>query len=76
MLASLKMPAVVRERSVNQESLQVPSLDALIVPVSGGGMISGISVAAKGLKPGITIIAAEPTGARQCHVLADLALCF
>ncbi len=42
--------------------MQVPQLDAIIVPVSGGGMISGIAVAAKALKPGIKILAAEPTG--------------
>ena len=34
----------------------------LIVPISGGGMISGIAVAAKALKPGIEVIGAEPTG--------------
>jgi len=33
-----------------------------VVPVSGGGMISGVAVAAKGLDPDIRIIAAEPTG--------------
>ncbi len=33
-----------------------------MVPVSGGGMISGVAVAAKGLDPDIRIIAAEPTG--------------
>jgi len=37
-------------------------LDAIIVPVSGGGMISGIAVAAKSLNPSIKIIAAEPCG--------------
>lgn len=41
---------------------QVDGLDALIVPVSGGGMLSGIAVAAKSLTPSIKIIAAEPTG--------------
>ena len=41
---------------------QVPNLDAIIVPVSGGGMISGIAVAAAALRPGIKVIAAEPTG--------------
>jgi hypothetical protein len=30
---------------------QVPDLDAIIVPVSGGGMLSGIAVAAKALNP-------------------------
>lgn len=43
-------------------SVQVPDLDMLIVPISGGGMISGIAVAAKALKPGIEVIGAEPTG--------------
>ena len=42
--------------------MQVPDLDMLIVPISGGGMISGIAVAAKALKPGIEVIGAEPTG--------------
>ena len=41
---------------------QAPFLDAIIVPVSGGGLISGISIAAKSLKPQIKIIAAEPSG--------------
>ncbi|GAB4819160.1 hypothetical protein N2152v2_006206 [Parachlorella kessleri] len=41
---------------------QVPDLDAIIVPVSGGGMLSGIAVAAKALRPGILVLAAEPTG--------------
>ena len=30
---------------------QVPDLDAIVVPVSGGGMISGIALAARGIKP-------------------------
>lgn len=36
-----------------------PALDALVVPVGGGGLISGIAVAAKGLKPGIEIYGAQ-----------------
>jgi threonine dehydratase len=42
---------------------QVPKLDAIVVPVGGGGLISGICVAAKGIDPGIRIFAAEPLGA-------------
>eukprot|EP00899_Mesostigma_viride_P007545 jgi/Mesvir1/16792/Mv15162-RA.1 len=42
---------------------QVPQLDAIVVPISGGGMISGITIAAKALKPSILVIAAEPLGA-------------
>ena len=37
----------------------VPELDTLVVPVGGGGLISGIAVAAKGIKPGITIYGAQ-----------------
>jgi threonine dehydratase len=37
----------------------VPELDALIVPIGGGGLISGIGVAAKALKPGIQLIGVQ-----------------
>ena len=53
-------------------STQVPELEAIIVPVSGGGMVSGIAVAAKALKPSIKIIAAEPAGRNNA---ADVAAC-
>ncbi len=36
-----------------------PDLDTLIVPVGGGGLIAGNAVAAKGIKPDITVIGAE-----------------
>jgi threonine dehydratase len=42
---------------------QAPELDAIIPPVGGGGMISGIAIAAKAVRPSIRIIAAEPAGA-------------
>lgn len=41
----------------------VPALDAVIAPVGGGGLISGTSIAAKALLPGIRVFAAEPLGA-------------
>lgn len=37
----------------------VPDLDILVVPVGGGGLISGIAVAAKALKPSIRIIGVQ-----------------
>jgi threonine dehydratase len=40
-----------------------PDLDTLLVAVGGGGLIAGIAIAAKALKPGIRIIGVEPTGA-------------
>lgn len=37
----------------------VPALDTLVVPIGGGGLISGIAVAAKSLKPDVRIIGVE-----------------
>ncbi len=37
----------------------VPDLDCLVVPVGGGGLISGMAVAAKSLKPDIEVIGVE-----------------
>ena len=36
-----------------------PDLDALIVPVGGGGLISGIAIAAKAIRPEIEIVGVE-----------------
>jgi threonine dehydratase len=37
----------------------VPDLDAIVVPIGGGGLISGCAVAAKGVKLGIEIFGVE-----------------
>jgi threonine dehydratase len=42
---------------------EVPDLDAVIAPVGGGGLVSGTSIAARGLRPDIRLFAAEPLGA-------------
>lgn len=39
---------------------QVPDADAIIVPIGGGGLIAGVSLAAKTLRPDIAIIGVEP----------------
>ncbi len=36
--------------------MEVPDLDLLIVPISGGGLISGVATAARALRPGIEVI--------------------
>jgi len=36
-----------------------PDLDTLVIPIGGGGLISGISIAAKTLKPEIEIVGVE-----------------
>jgi threonine dehydratase len=42
---------------------QVPELEAIVVPIGGGGLISGIAIAAKALQPEIRMFGAEPSGA-------------
>ncbi|PQP95620.1 hypothetical protein Pyn_13730 [Prunus yedoensis var. nudiflora] len=44
---------------------QVPQLDTIIVPISGGGLISGVALAAKAINPAIRVLAAEPEGAND-----------
>ena len=39
----------------------IPDLDVLVIPVGGGGMISGIANAVKQIKPNIRIVGVEPT---------------
>jgi threonine dehydratase len=36
-----------------------PDLDLIVVPIGGGGLISGIALAARAMKPGIEIVGAE-----------------
>jgi threonine dehydratase len=45
----------------------VPDLDAVITPVGGGGLLSGTAIAARGLKPDIRVIAAEPEMADDAY---------
>jgi len=56
-------PAVVAgQGTVALEMLeQAPELDTLVVPIGGGGLIAGMAVAAKALKPGIEILGVEST---------------
>jgi threonine dehydratase len=41
----------------------VPDVDAIIVPVGGGGLVAGLGTAVKALKPGVRIVAAESQNA-------------
>ena len=38
---------------------QVPELDAIVIPIGGGGLIAGVSLAIKHLLPGVQIIGVE-----------------
>ncbi len=42
---------------------EIPDLDLVIAPVSGGGLLSGTSIAAKGLRPQIRVVGGEPKNA-------------
>lgn len=42
---------------------EVPDLDLIIAPVSGGGLLSGTAIAAKSLRPEIRVIGGEPANA-------------
>ncbi len=45
----------------------VPNLDVLIVAIGGGGLISGVSLAAKAINPKLKVIGVEPIGAPTLH---------
>jgi len=40
-----------------------PDLDLILCQVGGGGLLSGVATAAKGMKPGIRVVGVEPAGA-------------
>ncbi len=42
---------------------KIPDLDMVISPLGGGGLLSGTSIAAKGIKPSIKVFGGEPRGA-------------
>jgi threonine dehydratase len=41
---------------------QIPDLDAIVVAIGGGGLISGLATAIRQMKPGVRIIGVEPEG--------------
>jgi threonine dehydratase len=49
----------------------LPDADAIVVPIGGGGLISGIAIAARALKPDITIIGVQAEGAASCRASLD-----
>jgi threonine dehydratase len=46
---------------------QVDTFDALVVPIGGGGLISGVANAVKQVRPSCEIIGVEPEGADTMH---------
>lgn len=48
---------------------QTPKVDAIVVPVGGGGLIAGIGTVVKARKPGVAVIGVEPEAA-ACLTIA------
>jgi threonine dehydratase len=49
----------------------VPDLTAVIVPIGGGGLISGIATAVKGARPEVRIVGVEPELSPAMHVALE-----
>ena len=62
-------PAVVAgQGTLGLELLDaLPDVDVVLVAIGGGGLISGMAVALKALKPSIRIIGIEPEGSPTLH---------
>jgi threonine dehydratase len=46
---------------------EVPDLEVVITPASGGGLLSGTSIAAHGLNPAIRVVGGEPLNADDAY---------
>ena len=46
---------------------QTPDLEAIIVPIGGGGLAAGVACAVKQLRPDCQVLGVEPTGADSMH---------
>lgn len=46
---------------------QAPELDAIIVPIGGGGLAAGVSAAVKLIRPGCEVFGVEPFGADSMY---------
>lgn len=47
---------------------EAPDLDVIVTPVGGGGLISGTSVAAKGVRAGVNVVGAETQAANHAYL--------
>jgi len=47
---------------------QLSSVDAVVVPAGGGGLLSGVSFAVKSIKPGIKVYGVQSTGAPAVYL--------
>jgi threonine dehydratase len=66
-------PAIIAGAgTVGDEILDdLPQVDVILVGVGGGGILSGLGVAARGRRPGIRVIGVEPEGANTMRLSVD-----
>jgi threonine dehydratase len=58
--------------SVGLEILEdLPDVDLVVVPVGGGGLISGVALVVKAMRPGARIVGVEPEGAQGVRKALD-----
>ena len=58
--------------TIAYEILQsLPDVDVILVPIGGGGLAAGVATLAKLIKPGVTVIGVEPTGAAAMKASVD-----
>ena len=50
---------------------QVPELTTVVVPIGGGGLISGIAIALESLRPEVRVIGVEPEAAASARAARD-----
>jgi threonine dehydratase len=59
---------IAGQGTVGLEMLEaVPELDVLVVPVGGGGLISGMAIAAKAMRKGISVLGVETQNYPSMH---------
>ncbi|MBC8060912.1 MAG: threonine ammonia-lyase [Clostridiaceae bacterium] len=66
------LDVITGQGTVSLEILEeLKDVDCILVPIGGGGLISGVALAAKKLKPSIKIIGVEPEGAMAMKMSMD-----
>lgn len=62
-------PAIARGSATLGAELcrQIPDLDAVVVPIGGGGLCAGVAAAVKTLQPNCAVVGVEPEGADTMH---------